>query len=294
VTERFEIDGRTVELSRPEKVLFPKVGIRKRDLFEYYRRIFTVMSPHVRGRPITVERHPDGIEAAGFFQKNVPRSYPDWIERETLTAKESPVEYLLIEHESTLAYLADQACTVLHAGLGRVAQPDRPDRLVFDLDPSDDRDLAGVRLAATALRRHLERAGLVPFVLSSGSRGAHIVCPLEPTTPFDDVRAFAKAMAEAVAAESPEQLTTEVRKAARKGRVFIDVLRNAYGQTSVVPYSVRATPNASIATPLDWREFEDAAWHPRRTTMKNLFRRLGQKADPWQHIDDVRRPLAGC
>lgn len=293
MTESHEIDGHRVSLSRPDKVLFPGAGLTKRDLFDYHRRIFSVMRPHLRDRPVSVQRYPDGVEGSGFFQKNVPDHYPSWVGRCTLpaaTAEKREVTYLVVKDEATMAHLADQAAITLHLGLSRVTTPDRPDRLIFDLDPSSE-DLDGVRLGASALRRRLSEADLVPFVMSTGSRGLHVVCPLVAERTFEEVRDLAGEVARGVAAEHPDRLTTEVRKDARGRRVFIDVLRNAYGQTAVAPYTVRARPEAPVATPLDWDEVGSPSWHPRRHTIANLFRRLGQKEDPWAEIDAFARRL---
>ena len=292
MSETFTIDGHEVELSRPDKLLFPAAGVAKRDLFAYYRRIWPTMAPHLRGRPVSVQRFPDGVEASGFFQKHVPEHYPAWMTRAELPAENESVAYLVVDSEATAAYLANQACVTLHVGLSRVEAPARPDRLIFDLDPSGDEDDAHVRRGALLLRAHLDGSGLRPFAMSTGSRGLHVVCPLKPELPFDEVRSRAAEIARAVAARDPDHLTTQVRKDARDGRVFIDYLRNAYGQTAVAPYSVRARGEAPIATPLDWSEVEASDWSPRKTTLGNIFRRLGQKPDPWRDIDSARTELA--
>lgn len=291
MSETFTIDGHPVELSRPDKVLFPAASLAKRDLFEYHRRIWPTMAPHIHGRPVSVQRFPDGVDASGFFQKNVPDHYPAWIARAKLPAEDQSVTYLLVDTEATLAHLANQACVTLHVGSSRVDALERPDRLIFDLDPSGDEDDEHVRQGALMLREHLEGTGFRPFVMSTGSRGLHVVCPLEPEFPFDAVRSRARDIARKVADLDPDNFTTEVRKDARKGRVFIDYLRNAYGQTAVAPYTVRARGDAPIATPLDWIEVEASDWTPRKTTMANIFRRLGQKADPWGDIDAARTAL---
>ena len=178
----------------------------------------------------------------------------------------------------------------LHTGLARVDRIDHPDRLVIDLDPSED-DFAKVKRGARAVRELFEALGLVPFVQTTGSRGLHVWVPLDRSETFDEVRRFAGELAERLVARAPDEFTTAQRKAGRGSRLFLDVARNAYGQTAVAPYSVRARPEASIATPLDWAELDDPKLAPRRYTIANLFRRLGRKARPLGR-DRPPRPAA--
>jgi bifunctional non-homologous end joining protein LigD len=200
---------------------------------------------------------------------------------------------VVADDAATLVYLANQACVTLHVGLARTDRIDHPDRMVIDLDPSDD-DFAKVRRAAREARALIEKVGLVPFLQTTGSRGLHLWMPLDRSADFDQVRAFASEVAETLVARRPRAVTTEQRKAKRGDRVLLDVARNAYGQTAVAPYSVRARPEAPLATPLEWAELDDPKLGPRRYTIQNLFRRLGQKRDPWADIDRHARPLAAA
>jgi bifunctional non-homologous end joining protein LigD len=278
-----EIDGREIALSNTEKILFPEAKVSKGDLIDYYRQIAPTMLPHIAGRPLSLERYPDGIEAGGFMQKNASDYFPDWIRRARLAKEEGEVDYVVAEDAATLVYLANQACITLHTGLSRTGRIDHPDRMVFDFDPSDD-DFAKVKRAAKDARRLLEEVGLTSFVQSTGSRGLHVWVPLDRRATFDEVRDVASDLAETLAARKPDERTTAQRKAGRGDRVFIDVVRNAYGQTVVAPYTVRARPEASVATPLEWDELDSRDLEPRRYTVQNLFRRLGQKHDPWADI----------
>jgi bifunctional non-homologous end joining protein LigD len=178
----------------------------------------------------------------------------------------------------------------LHTGLARVDRSDHPDRLVIDLDPSKD-DFAEVKRGARAVRELIAATGLVPFVQTTGSRGLHVWVPLDRSASFDEVRRFAAELAERLVARAPDRFTTAQRKAGRGARLFLDVGRNAYGQTAVAPYSVRARPQAPVATPLEWSELDDPRLGPRRYTITNLFRRLGRKPDPWAGIDRHARSL---
>jgi bifunctional non-homologous end joining protein LigD len=291
--EVIEVDGHEIALSNTAKVLFPQARLTKGELIGYYRRIAPIMLPHIAGRPLSFERYPDGIETNGFMQKNASDYFPSWIRRARLAKEDGEVEHVVAEDAATLVYLANQACVTLHVGLARVERIHHPDRLVIDLDPSDE-DFDKVKRAARAARRLLEATGLVSFVQTTGSRGLHVWVPLEPEASFDQVRGFAADLADRLVAQAPEELTTEQRKAKRGMRVFVDVARNAYGQTAVAPYSVRARAEAPVATPLDWAELDDPGLGPRRYTITNLFRRLGQKPDPWAEIGRHARPLAAA
>jgi bifunctional non-homologous end joining protein LigD len=285
-----EVEGRRVKLSNLDKVLFPAAGLTKADLVEYYERVAPVMLPHLAGRPLSLARFPDGIAAEGFMQKNASDYFPGWIRRARLAKQDGEVEHVVADSAATLVYLANQACVTLHVGLSRVDRIDHPDRMVLDLDPSDD-DFGKVRRAAREARALLEETGLVPFLQTTGSRGLHLWVPLDRTADFDEVRAFAGRLAETLEARRPAELTTAQRKAQRGDRVLLDVARNAYGQTAVAPYSVRARPRAPVATPLEWTELDDSRLEPQRYTIKNLFHRLEKKGDPWAAIERHARGL---
>ena len=250
-----EIDGHKIALSNTDKILFPKAKVSKGDLIDYYRNVAPTMLPHIAGRPLSFQRYPDGIEAGGFMQKNASDYFPDWIRRAHLAKEDGEVDHVVAEDAATLVYLANQACITLHAGLFRIDRIDHPDMMVLDLDPSDD-DFSKVKRAAKDARALLEEVGLTAFVQTTGSRGLHVWVPLDRAASFDEVREIASDLAEALAARRPDERTTEQRKAKRGDRVFLDVARNAYGQTVVAPYSVRARPEASVATPLAWEELE--------------------------------------
>jgi bifunctional non-homologous end joining protein LigD len=290
-TKSFEADGRTVEIGNADKVLFPDAGITKSDLAGYYDRIADTMLPHLKGRPVTMQRFPEGIGEDGFYQKKAPDHFPDWIRRVSIEVEERDESQpqVVCDDAATLLYLVDQACITPHVWLSRADALQHPDRLIFDLDPPSD-DFAPVRFAARQLRDTLDEVGLAPFVMTTGSQGAHVVVPLDGAAPFDTVRAFAKDLAEVVAARHPERLTTAVRKNKRQGRLFLDYLRNSYAQNSVAPYAVRPLPGAPIATPLNWDEL-GGDLHSQTYTLDNILRRMGQTDDPWADIQDEARAL---
>jgi bifunctional non-homologous end joining protein LigD len=293
--ERITIGGRTFEADNLDKVIFPKERITQGDLLDYYRRIADTILPHLQGRPLTMQRFPDGIEEQGFYQKEAPDYFPDWIRRASIQLKgeDRAQDQVVCDDAATLAYLVDQGCITLHVWESRADKLDHPDRLVFDLDPPDP-GFELVRQGAQALRDTVDEVGLVPFAMTTGSRGIHIVTPLDQSASFDTARAFARDLAELVAIRSPHRFTTEMRKADRGERLFLDYLRNAYGQTSVAPYAVRAKEGAPVATPMDWDELQDSSLHAQSYTVKNILRRLGQKKDPWrdmmQHARSLKEP----
>jgi bifunctional non-homologous end joining protein LigD len=283
--KQIKIGSRVFEVSNLEKPMFPDINFTKGELIDYYRDIAEVMLPHMQDRPISMERYPDGIEEEGFYAKQVPDYFPDWIDRASVEVLESgeTQPQVVCNQKATLIYLADQACITPHPWLSRRDRLHHPDKLIFDLDPPSE-EFEPVRKAAKAIRQVLDEIDLPSFVMTTGSKGLHVVVPLDRSAGFDSVRAFAKDLAVQVADRQPELFTTETRKKKRKGRLFLDYLRNAYAQTSVSPYALRARPGAPVATPLDWDELNDPDLHSQSYTVKNIFRRLGQKDDPWKDI----------
>jgi bifunctional non-homologous end joining protein LigD len=282
--------NRRIEISRPDKVLFPQAGITKEHLAGYYRDMAELILLYSRDRPISMHRYPDGIGQEGFFQKEIPDYFPDWIDRVSVRVGEGGRQnQVMINKQATLVYLAGQASITPHAWLSRADRLDRPDRLIFDLDPPGS-DFAPVRSAARLIRSLMRELGLRSFVMTTGSRGLHVVIPLRRTETFDPVRSFASDAAQLLARRHPGELTVEMRKNRRRGRVFLDFLRNSYGQTSVLPYTVRARPGAPVAAPLDWEELGGSGMDARAYNLGNIRRRLAQKDDPWE---GMRKQAAG-
>lgn len=271
-----------VPITRPEKVLIPP-GITKRELAGYYERVAQPMLAHIARRPLNLERYPDGIEGERIMQQRAGRYFPDWVGRVEVPAAKARVEHVEARNAATLLYLAGQACLTLHPWLSRSDRLERPDRLVIDLDPSRE-DHDEVRRAAQlfgALFRELE---LRPWVMTSGSRGYHVVVGLERRSGFDTVRDFARRLAELAVLREPRLFTIEQRKANREGRILIDILRNAYAHTSVAPYAVRGRPKGPVATPLHWDELDDRRTQPRRWTLRSVPERIERDGDPWRDL----------
>jgi bifunctional non-homologous end joining protein LigD len=282
---------RPEDISRPDKPLFPD-GTTKLDLARYYDRVAGVMVPHVAGRPLNLERYPDGIEGRQLFTQQAPGHFPGWIRRATVPKRGGTVDHVLVERRETLVYLAGQACITLHAWTSRRDRLDRPDRLILDLDPSVD-DFASVRAAAREAGDLFRECGLVPFAMVTGSRGIHVVAPLRRTTEHADVAKVGRGIAAVLAERDPDRLTTEFRIDKRGDRIYLDVGRVRWGHTAVAPYSVRARPGAPVATPLAWSELDDEALDPRGWTLHTLPGRLERLGgDPWADIAGSARGLS--
>jgi bifunctional non-homologous end joining protein LigD len=275
------VGGRTVPVSSLDKPFFPDAGLTKGDLLAYYRDVAEVMLPHLRGRPINLQRFPNGIDGHGFWQQGVADHFPDWVRTVTVErrGRGGTVDHVVVDHPATVVYLANLATVTFHAWTSTVDHLARPDLVILDLDPDPGQGLEEVRAAARAVRRACEEVGLTAFVQTSGSKGYHVVMPLRPGPDVEVVRDFAAELAALVAARDPARLTVEWRKAKRHGRLLLDTARNGYAQTLVAPYSVRPRPEAPVATPIDWAELGRA--EPRSYTMTNLRRRLARKPDPW-------------
>jgi bifunctional non-homologous end joining protein LigD len=262
----------------------------KAELAGYYEAVAPAMLRHIANRPLNFERYPDGIDGHRIFQQHAAKHFPDWIARVEVPAKAGKVQHVMARDAATLVYLAGQACITFHSWLSRSDRLTRPDRLVIDLDPSTD-DPDAVRRAALSIGALLRELELEPWAMTSGSRGYHVVVPLQRRLEYDAVREFARGVAELAAAREPRVFTNEQRKAKREGKILIDVLRNAYAHTSVAPYSVRARPGAPVATPLYWQELEDSATTPRRFTLESVPARLDAGGDPWQRLGRAAKSL---
>lgn len=281
MTETLVAGRRRVAISHPERVVFPDPGLTKLDLARHYATVGEVMVPHVRGRPLALQSFPQGIAGGGFFLKDAPGHFPGWIATVAVPKREGgTIDQVLADEVATLVYLAGQNVITPHVWTSRADRLERPDRLIFDLDPTVY-DFAEVRAAAQSLGDLLRGIGLEPFAMTTGSRGLHVVTPLRRTEDFDAVHAFARDVATALVQLDPESLTVEFRRANRGDRIYVDVARNAYGQHAVAPYAVRPLPGAPVATPLRWEELDDRRLDPQGWTITTIGDRLGDGGDPW-------------
>jgi bifunctional non-homologous end joining protein LigD len=289
--ETLRVGRRRIEISHPERVMFPGAGLTKLDLARHYEAVAGVMVPHVRGRPLALQSFPQGTDAAGYFVKDEPRHFPDWIATVAVPKREGgTIHHVLAGDAATLVYLAGQNVITPHVWTSRADRLERPDRLVFDLDPATRR-FDEVRAAARALGDLLRDLGLAPFAMVTGSRGIHVVTPVRRDAEFAAVHAFARDVGEVLVRDAPDALTLEFRREKRGERIFVDVGRNAYGQHAVAPYAVRPRPSAPVATPLRWEELGDRTLAPDGWTIPTLGRRLAEGGDPWRGIARHARGL---
>jgi bifunctional non-homologous end joining protein LigD len=281
-------------ITHPEKVLFPDDGITKGALAAYYEAIAPIMLPYLRGRPITLERYPSGIDAKGFFQKNVAKGFPDWLERVEVPKKGGTVHHPLISDVRSLLWAANQNSITPHAWPSRIPDLRHPDLCVFDLDPATE-DSEALRTAALAVRDLLQELDLRSWVKTSGSKGFHIFIPLEAGISFRDVVRFANRVGALLVKRHPDRLTQEFSKADRQGRILVDTGRNGYSATFAAAYAVRPRQGAPVSAPVRWEEVESGAAGPVTFTLRMMERRVAEVGDLWSSLFDqpqaLQRPM---
>ena len=288
MSDVIRVGRRTIPVTHGDRVVFPEGGITKAEIVEHYHRVAPHMLPHVRGRPVMMQRFPGSDGNANIYQKAMPSHFPEWIHRVTVPKVGGTVTHVVVDEVATLVYMANQGSITPHVWLSRVQHIDKPDRMIIDLDPGSG-GTADARFAAHASRELLTEAGLVPHLMATGSRGYHVVVPLRPTEGFEEVRAIAFGLAELLARRAPDRLTTEFHKKERGGRLFLDCNRNAYAQTAVPVYAVRPRPGAPVAVPLTWEELDTT--DPDRWTVRTIGERLDGGADPWDGFSRHARTL---
>jgi len=285
-----------VKLTNTDRVMFPDCGVTKREVLEYYRDVAELMLPEVRDRAFTMERFTKGIDVGGFFQKHWQKHYPAWIRKVELGTK-TVVVYPVCDSAAALVYFANQGGIAMHIWTSRTAAPEYPDLLVFDLDPPEGRfDL--VRTAALELKTLFDDLDQPTFVKTTGSKGLHVVVPLDGRAMFGEVMALGNRVAKVLCANHPDKFTQEFYKKDRKGRLYLDVMRNALGATIIAPYSLRGRPGAPLSAPIEWEEVEDPALKPNGFTLRTIRDRLELLGDPWSNlrhtvasVDDVDAAL---
>jgi len=272
-------------ITHPDKVLFPDDGITKGEIAAYYEAVAPVMLPHLRGRPVTMERYPAGIGRQGFWQKDVSKGFPPWLRRVEVPKKGGVVHYPVITDSRSLQWIANQNTIALHVWTSRMLRLDYPDLCVFDLDPSVD-DAAAVRAAAIGLRDLLAELALPSWIKTSGSKGFHIVVPIDGRTHVELVSRFANAVGTLFVSRAADRLTQQFSKADRHGRIYVDTGRNGYSATFAAAYTVRAKHGAPVSAPCTWEEVERGEVNPGTFTLRNMPNRIAEVGDVWA---DIRR-----
>jgi bifunctional non-homologous end joining protein LigD len=282
---RVAIDGHELELSNLDKVLYPEVGFTKGEVIDYYVRVADVLLPHLADRPLTRVRYPDGVDGGSFFEKNKPAGTPPWVRTQRLPVPGSAsgrqtLDFVVVDSVATLAWLANLAAIELHTPQWRLVdgRPGNPDLLVVDLDPGPGTGLPECCLVAVAVRQRLEYDGLTPLAKTSGRKGMQLLARLDGTRTSDEVTAYAKQVAEDLAAALPDLVTARMAKHLRPGKVFIDWSQNAAAKTTIAPYSLRAGPTPTVSAPVDWADVERGTVRPLEAG--EVLERLSRHGDP--------------
>lgn len=282
-------------ITHPEKVLFPGDGITKGELASYYEAIAPVMVPHIRNRPITMERYHGGIAAPGFFQKDVSKGFPEWLKRVEVPKHGGTVHHPIVTDTRSLLWLANQNSITIHVWPSRAPNLYHPDICVFDLDPANEDEPEIMRAAALRLRELLAELGLSSWLKTSGSKGFHIAVPLDGKSDFGTVARFAHSAGRVLVSRDPKNLTQEFSKADRGGRILVDTGRNGYSATFAAAYTVRAKPGAPVSAPCSWEELERCEIGPRTFTLRTMTQRIAEVGDLWSDMlrskRSLRRPI---
>jgi bifunctional non-homologous end joining protein LigD len=278
-------------ITHPEKILFPDDGITKGELAAYYEAIAPVMLPHLRRRPITMERYHRGIGSPGFFQKDVSKGFPEWLKRVEVPKHGGTVHHPIANDTRSLLWLANQNSITIHVWPSRVPNLYNPDVCVFDLDPAREDELERLRAAALNLRELLVELGLPSWIKTSGSKGFHIAVPLDGKSDFGTVARFAHEVGRVLVQRDPQSLTQEFSKVDRAGRILVDTGRNGYSATFAAAYTVRAKPGAPVSAPCTWEEVERGEVHPKSFTLRMMTQRVAEVGDLWSEMLRRKRSL---
>ncbi|MDB5337048.1 MAG: ATP-dependent ligase [Planctomycetaceae bacterium] len=281
-----------VRLTHPDKLLYPEEKITKLELASYYRGIAQWILPHIKHRPLVLVRCPDGLGKESFYQKHPGIGTPDTFRQIPIRESNKTENYVLIDDVGGLISLAQIGALEVHAWGSQEDKLERPDRLIFDLDPSPEVTWARVVESAREIRKFLDELGLASFVKTTGGKGLHLVVPIERRHDWDEAKAFCKAVADAIVAVAPQQYTSNMSKAARTNKIFLDYLRNGRGATAIVPFSPRARPGAPVSMPLAWDELSSEIRSDHFTIRNAMARLLKLPDDPWKELTAVRQSLS--
>ncbi|HEY4424536.1 MAG TPA: non-homologous end-joining DNA ligase [Pyrinomonadaceae bacterium] len=278
-------------ITHPEKILFPDDGITKGELASYYEAIAPVMLPHLRRRPITMERFHRGIGAPGFFQKDVVKGFPEWLERVEVPKHGGTVHHPIANDVRSLLWLANQNSITIHVWPSRTPNLYNPDICIFDLDPANEDDMDTLRAAALQVRGLLDDLGLPSWIKTSGSKGFHIAVPLDGKSDFGEVARFAHTVGRVLVSRDPHHLTQEFHKVDRAGRILVDTGRNGYSATYAATYTVRAKPGAPVSAPCTWEEIERGEVGPKTFTLRAMAQRIATVGDLWSDMLKKKKSL---
>jgi bifunctional non-homologous end joining protein LigD len=252
------VEGRTLSVSNLDKVLYPAVGFTKAEVLDYYARVAPVLLPHLGDRAVTLRRFPNGPAGKSFYEKNCPRHRPDWITTSPIQGEDGVIDFCRIDSVAALTWVANLAALELHTSMARFVDPDAPTMVVFDLDPGAPAGLLECAEVALLIRHVLEDLGLECVVKTSGSKGLQLYLPLNTPTTYGRTAGFSRTVAQALESSEPRKVVSAQRKDLRRGKVLVDWSQNSRHKTTVCVYSLRATDDATVSTPLQWEEVEEA------------------------------------
>jgi bifunctional non-homologous end joining protein LigD len=279
-----------IAITHPEKVMFPDDGITKGELAAYYELVAPAMLLHMKGRPVTLERFHRGIGEKGFFQKNVVKGAPAWLERVAVPKKDGVVNYPVVRDTRGIMWLTNQNCITPHVWTSRVPDLVHPDLCIFDLDPLEE-NADALRSATLLLRDTLAELGVTSWVKTSGSKGFHVAFALDEKSDSGQVAHFAHSFGRELVRRAPDLLTQEFYKADRGGKILIDTARNEFGATYAAAYAVRPKPGAPVSAPCTWEEVESGEAGPQTFTLRTMAERLHTRGDLWGNIFQARTSL---
>lgn len=293
---QMRVGGRTLSVSSLDKVFYPKTGFTKGAMLDYYARIAPVLLPHLKNRPITLKRYPDGVKGEFFYEKQCPSHAPEWIRTTPVSRSDGKIiNYCLLNDKASLLWAANIANLELHPFTHMAANPQRPLALVFDLDPGPPANVLDCAQVAIWLRDFFAQLGLTSLVKTSGSKGMQMVVPLNTATHYDKTKAAAHAIAQALAGRFPDKVTSEMKKSLRTGKVFIDWSQNDDKKTTVGVYSLRAKETPAVSTPVSWDEVADALDTKQAArlsfTAAEVLERVEQDGDLFAPVLKLRQKL---
>ncbi|KUO51468.1 MAG: hypothetical protein APF76_13980 [Desulfitibacter sp. BRH_c19] len=287
-----QIEGKEVKLTNLEKLYWPELNLTKGDMINYYIKMGPYILPHLKNRPFSMKPYPDGIDGKSFYQKQCPKEAPDWLETFPInSSKKGYVDWCLINDLPSLIWIANRACIEMHTWFSRVPNLDKPDIAVLDIDPSGDTGFKESQIIAKLFKIIIDELKLTAIPKTSGATGIHIYIPIEPIYSFTQVREFLLKICRIVEEANPGLATTERNVKKRGSKVYLDAVQNASGKTIPAPYSLRPTPQATVSTPLLWKELEDDNLLPTKFTIENTISRLSQTGDLFRAVLNERQIL---
>jgi bifunctional non-homologous end joining protein LigD len=296
-SRQVEVDGRELKLTNLDKVLYPKAGFTKGEVVDYYAKVAPAMVPHLAGRPLTLRRFPEGVDntEAAFFEKRCPKHRPEWVKTAPVSASTGTIDFCVCEDLPTLVWMAQLAAIELHPSLSLARKLDRPTVLAFDLDPGPPADIVDCCRVGMRLRDLFDHFGVESFPKTSGSKGLQVYVPLNRPTSYEETKPFAKAIAQLLEKQTPDEVVSKMKKVERKGKVFVDWSQNHQRKTTIAVYSLRARERPTVSTPVTWDEVERAADKKDSASLvfesADVLKRIDKHGDLFSPVLELKQEL---